>query len=153
MSLSLNHYSIRTADLEASRRFYVEALDLAVGPRPDFPFPGLWLYAGDTAVWANAVVHLIGVSSADPRGLQGYLGERDAAPRRGTGALDHVAFFATGLAERRVVLQRLALPMRERQVPGLGLHQLFVEVPDGIVVELNYPAAEAAAQAACAATE
>jgi catechol 2,3-dioxygenase-like lactoylglutathione lyase family enzyme len=55
MPLSLNHCSICTADLEASRRLYVDALGLAVGPRPDFPFPGRWLYAGDTAVWANAV--------------------------------------------------------------------------------------------------
>lgn len=145
MSLSLNHYSIRAADLEASRRFYVDALGLAVGPRPDFPFPGLWLYAGDTSVWANAVVHLIAADRGDPRGLQGYLGERAPASRRGSGALDHVAFFATGLAERRAVLQRLGLATRERQVPGLGLHQLFVEDPDGIVVELNYPAAEGAA--------
>lgn len=145
MSLSLNHYSIRTTDLEASRRFYVDALGLAVGPRPDFPFPGLWLYAGDTTVWANAVVHLIGVDRGDPRGLQGYLGERVESRRGSTGALDHVAFSATGLAERRAVLQRLGLATRERQVPGLGLHQLFVEDPDGITVELNYPAAEGAA--------
>jgi catechol 2,3-dioxygenase-like lactoylglutathione lyase family enzyme len=145
MGLTLNHYSIRTADLDESRRFYVDALGLAVGPRPEFPFPGLWLYAGDTSVWANAVVHLIGVDERDPQGLRGYLGERDAAVGRGTGALDHVAFFATGLVERRAVLARLRLPVRERTVPGLGLHQLFVEDPDGVVVELNFPASEAAA--------
>jgi catechol 2,3-dioxygenase-like lactoylglutathione lyase family enzyme len=144
VSLSLNHYSIRTHDLEAARRFYVEALGLVVGPRPDFPFPGLWLYTGDTGVWANAVVHVIGVDRDNPAGLQGYLGERAAADPRGSGALDHVAFFATGLSARRAVLQRLGIPLRERAVPGLGLHQLFVEDPSGIVVELNFPAAEAA---------
>ena len=48
MALSLNHFSIRTYDLEACRRFYADLLGLVVGPRPDFPFPGLWLYAGDT---------------------------------------------------------------------------------------------------------
>lgn len=142
MSLRLNHYSIRTHDLESCRRFYVEALGLVVGPRPDFPFPGLWLYAGDTGVWANAVVHVIGIDRDDPTGLLGYLGER-AAGRHGSGALDHVAFFATGLAERRAVLQRLGIALRERTVPGLGLHQLFVDDPSGIVVELNFPAAEA----------
>jgi catechol 2,3-dioxygenase-like lactoylglutathione lyase family enzyme len=145
LSLSLNHYAIRTHDLEACRRFYVEALGLAVGPRPDFPFPGLWLYAGDTAVWANAVVHIIGIDRDDPEGLQRYLGERDTTRLHGSGALDHVAFFATGLAARRAILRRLGIALRERTVPGLGLHQLFVEDPNGIVVELNYPAAEAAA--------
>jgi catechol 2,3-dioxygenase-like lactoylglutathione lyase family enzyme len=144
MSLSLNHYSIRTADLEASRRFYVDALGLEVGPRPDFPFRGLWLYAGDTSVWSNAVVHLIDVGPADDRGLRGYLGERGPSSERSTGALDHVAFFATGLAARRAVLQRLGIATRERQVPGLGLHQLFAQDPDGVVVELNFPASESA---------
>ncbi|MBE0546513.1 MAG: VOC family protein [Rubrivivax sp.] len=145
MSLSLNHYSIRTQDLEACRRFYVEALGLAVGPRPDFPFPGLWLYAGDTGAWANAVVHIIGVDRGDAEGLKRHLGDRDVARLHGSGALDHVAFFATGLSERRSILRRLGIAARERTVPGLGLHQLFVEDPNGIVVELNFPAAEAAA--------
>ena len=145
MSLTLNHYSIRTRDLDACRRFYVQALGLAVGPRPDFPFPGLWLYAGDPSTWANAVVHVIGIDPADPGGLAGYLGERGPGAHSGSGAIDHVAFFATGLAERRAVLKRLGLATRERTVPGLGLHQVFVDDPDGIVVELNFPAAEARA--------
>jgi catechol 2,3-dioxygenase-like lactoylglutathione lyase family enzyme len=144
MSLSLNHYSIRSADLEACRRFYVDALGLVVGPRPDFPFPGLWLYAGGTSVWANAVVHVIGIDPDDPAGLAGYLGDRAAENLHGSGALDHVAFFATGLADRRATLRRLGITMRERTVPGLGLHQVFVDDPNGIVVELNFPAVEAA---------
>lgn len=148
MGLSLNHYSIRTADLDACRRFYVELLGLEVGPRPAFPFPGLWLYAGDTAAWANAVVHIIGIDRNDAEGLKQYLGERDAQSLQGSGALDHVAFFATGLTEMRAKLGRLGVACRERAVPGLGLHQVFVDDPNGIVVELNYPAAEAAAAAA-----
>ena len=35
MALSLNHFSIRTTDLNASRRFYADVLGLTVGPRPD----------------------------------------------------------------------------------------------------------------------
>lgn len=148
MSLSLNHYSIRTYDLEACRRFYADLLGLVVGPRPDFPFPGLWLYAGDTTVWANAVVHIIGIARDDPTGLNAYLGERDNTKLHGSGAVDHVAFFATGLAAMRQTLARLGTPCTERQVPGLGLHQVFVDDPNGIVVELNYPAAESSGLAA-----
>ena len=66
MGLSLNHVSIRTSDLEACRRFYVDVLGLAAGPRPDFPFPGVWLYAGPTTAWSNAVVHVIGIDPANP---------------------------------------------------------------------------------------
>ncbi|MDE2629012.1 MAG: VOC family protein, partial [Burkholderiales bacterium] len=68
MALTLNHYSIRTADLDAVRHFYADVLGLSVGPRPDFPFPGLWMYRGDHADPANAVVHVIGIDRADPQG-------------------------------------------------------------------------------------
>ena len=93
--MPLNHDSIRTTDLAACDRFYCGLLGLQVGPRPPFPFPGLWLYSGDTHVWANAVVHIIGIDLNDPAGLKQYLGDRDASGLHGSGAVDHVAFFAT----------------------------------------------------------
>jgi catechol 2,3-dioxygenase-like lactoylglutathione lyase family enzyme len=145
MELALNHYSIRTRDLAACERFYCGLLGLTVGPRPPFPFPGLWLYAGETAVWANAAVHIIGIDRNDPAGLQGYLGDRDEAALHGTGAIDHVAFFAKGLAETLQRLRDHGIAARERTVPLLGLHQVFVDDPNGVVVELNFPAAEKAA--------
>ena len=117
MALSLNHFSIRTLDLAATQTFYVSVLGLQVGPRPDFPFPGCWLYQGPLDSYANAAVHVIG-------------------------ALDHVAFFATGLADMLTRLQTQGITPRRRDVPGLGLHQLFLDDPNGIVVELNYPFAE-----------
>jgi len=145
MALSLNHYSIRTTDLDACERFYCGLLGLVVGPRPPFPFPGLWLYTGDTAVWANAAVHIIGIDRNDPAGLKQYLGDRDEASLHGTGAVDHVAFFATGLAETLQRLRSQGIELRERTVPLLNLHQVFVNDPNGVVVELNFPAAEKAA--------
>lgn len=148
MAMALNHISIRSPDLPACERFYCGLLGLAVGPRPPFPFPGLWLYAGDTAQYANAVVHLIGIDPDDPAGLQGYLGDRDAASLQGSGAVDHVAFFATGLADTLARLQAQGVECRERTVPLLGLHQVFVDDPHGVVVELNFPADEKAALAA-----
>lgn len=148
MSLTLNHYSIRTLDMEATRAFYEGVLGLTVGPRPDFPFPGLWMYRGDHGDVANAVVHIIGMDPEDPVGLKKYLGDRDPSSLRGSGAVDHVAFFATGLAAMRARLRQLGVPVRERTVPTIGLHQLFLDDPNGVVVELNYPAAEQAAAAA-----
>ena len=150
MALTLNHYSIRTADLQACEAFYCDLLDLQVGPRPPFPFPGLWLYAGDTSVWANAAVHIIGIDRSDPAGLKAYLGDRDEADLHGSGCVDHVAFFATGLAQTLAKLRARGLDGRERTVPLLNLHQVFVDDPNGIVVELNFPAAEKAALDAAA---
>ena len=152
MGLSLNHYSIRTFQMDASRDFYAQVVGLEVGPRPDFAFPGYWLYAGDTALPSNAVVHIIGMDRNDAEGLKRYLGERDPGSLHGSGAVDHVAFFATGLAAMLSKLAGLGVAARERSVPGLGLHQVFVTDPNGVVIELNYPAAEASASAASAAS-
>jgi catechol 2,3-dioxygenase-like lactoylglutathione lyase family enzyme len=142
MTLSLNHFSIRTLDLAATKDFYVTLLGLQDGPRPDFPFPGCWLYQGPLTDYANAAVHIIGIDTQDTSGLSNYLGDRTEQKLQGRGALDHVAFFATGLADMLQRLHSKGIEVRRRDVPGLGLHQLFLDDPNGIVVELNYPFAE-----------
>ena len=145
MTLALNHFSIRTLDLAATRTFYETVLGLTVGPRPNFPFPGYWMYRGDHGDIVNAVVHIIGMDRDDPQGLRQYLGDRDVSTLHGTGAVDHVAFFATGLAAMQQHLRGLGVAARERTVPDIGLHQLFLDDPNGVVIELNYPAAEQSA--------
>lgn len=145
MAIALNHFSIRTVDLDACERFYCGLLGLKKGPRPPFPFPGLWLYAGDTDRYDNAAVHIIGIDRNDPEGLKKYLGDRDETSLAGSGAVDHVAFFATGLRETLERLKANGIEGRERTVPVLGLHQVFIDDPNGIVVELNFPAVEKAA--------
>lgn len=134
----LAHYSIRTLDLDASRRFYTQVLGFHEGPRPPLKFPGAWLYLkeGD----ADGVVHIIGI---DPAGeTLKYLGER-AASTEGAGNLDHIAFEATGLAEMRARLDERQLRYTERTLPDLELHQLFLQDPSGITLELNFAAHEA----------
>ncbi|MCE9650313.1 MAG: VOC family protein [Parvibaculum sp.] len=131
----LAHYSIRTADLAASEKFYADVMGFRAGYRPPFAFPGRWLYAGgDEADYG--IVHLIGGGAE----MESYLGAR--SPGGQGGALDHIAFAATGWAETRARLQRFQIDWRERTVPALNLHQVFLQDPNGIVIELNYPATE-----------
>ena len=139
----LDHYSIRTLDIEASRRFYTEVMGFQEGFRPPFNFPGLWLYNGAPYPESNGVVHIIGVDLNDPAGLKEYLGDRDLDSLKGTGTVDHMAFSATGLAQMRDRLQRHGIAFRERTVPSLNLHQVFFEDPSSVTIELNYSAAEA----------
>lgn len=141
----LDHYSIRTFDVEASRRFYTEVMGFTAGFRPPFDFPGLWLYNGPQYPETTGVVHIIGIDPDNPQGLKDYLGDRDPASLEGTGTVDHMAFTATGLADMRARLTRHNVAFRERTVPSLGIHQVFFEDPSGVTLELNYPAAEAAA--------
>jgi len=159
MALSLNHFTIRTIDLEATRRFYADLLGLTVGPRPAFPFPGLWMYRGDHADVANAVVHVIHLDGSDTSGLMGYLGGDDKDRKfavdedrklavNGTGVVDHIAFFADGLKAMLAHFAKHQVQFDERTVPAIGLHQLFLHDPSGVKIELNYPAAEQAARLA-----
>ncbi|WP_292935372.1 VOC family protein [Noviherbaspirillum sp.] len=141
---TLDHYSIRTSDVEESVRFYRLALNMVTGPRPPFRFPGAWLYPvgvnGEAA--GNALVHIVGVDPQDTEGLTDYLGAKESKEGGGTGKLDHVAFRVTGLAGTYAALKSHGIPFRERRVPEMDLHQVFLEDPNGITIELNYAAAE-----------
>ena len=41
----LDHITLKVADLNASRRFYVDVIGLREGDRPPFDSPGAWLYS------------------------------------------------------------------------------------------------------------
>ena len=142
----LAHFSLRTPDLDASRRFYTRILGFKEGYRPAFNFPGVWLYRGGDED-DFGVVHLIGIDRNNPEGLVDYLGDKEEMSLRGSAAVDHLAFLATDLRGMRDTLRRENLAFRERTVPDLGLHQVFLEDPSGVTIELNFPAAEAHAAA------
>ena len=146
----IDHYSIRTHDVEASRAFYTEIIGLKVGPRPPFDFPGLWLYSGDPppdldhAGGNYGIVHVMGIDRDNPQGLIDTLGDADPDALKGsTGALDHIALAVTGRAEMVERCARGKLSYFERTVPALGLHQVFIKDPNGVTIELNFPASEA----------
>ena len=125
----LAHYSICTTDLEASRKFHIEVLNLRVDLRPDFKFPGLWLHIGDEDGKECGIIHIIGASPSSPSRLIEYLGDMSPTDLAGTVSLDHIAFPATGLSDMRARLDRLGLPCRERIVPNFVLHQAVTEDP------------------------
>ncbi|MDP6350629.1 MAG: VOC family protein [Alphaproteobacteria bacterium] len=116
---SLDHYTINPTELDTSVAFYETVIGLRNGERPDFPFPGAWLYCGD-----RPVLHFIGDNS-DGTGP-------------GSGALDHVAFRCTGLEAYTQGLRDRNIEFIERDVPGVPLHQVFFKDPDGVKVELNF---------------
>lgn len=132
----LDHYSVRTPDLARAIRFYEDALGFHAGPRPSFNFPGAWMYTAPEAGESEgrAMVHLIGDDGAHVANT--------------TGALDHIAFAASGVNELHARLERHGIAFRERKVPNTGMHQVFIKDPDGVTIELNYadPADVAAGQ-------
>ena len=77
----LAHMGIYVKDRDMMERFYTEVLGLRVGERPDFGFPGRWLYAGNGA----AIVHLFAADDEAARCFTGSAADQGAgavAPHR-----------------------------------------------------------------------
>ena len=121
----LGHFNIRTRNLAGTVRFYEDILGLEKGPRPNFAFPGAWMYSE-----GKAVVHLVDISKTDE------------PQKPDSGVVHHVAFASTGFAGMQQRLKSKAMAFDSRQVPGGDLWQIFVTDPNGVMVELNYEAAK-----------
>lgn len=121
----MNHFTVLTGDLDASKAFYIDILGLSDGFRPDLGFPGAWLYAG-----GHAVLHIVA-----GRGLP-------AQPR---GVIDHMAFSTRDLAGVVARLKERGLEYDLRRQPSTGAWQLFCIDPSGARVELDFEPGEAAA--------
>ena len=119
---SLDHYLVFAGDLEVTKQFYVDTIGLEVGVRPEFGFPGYWLY-----IEGHAVVHLAGPD--DSGNFEKYLDKPEVLPDGGTGALDHIAFRAGDIKEFRSKLEKLDVPYKHRVVPDFDLEQLFLDDP------------------------
>ena len=120
----MNHFTVLTKDLDATRAFYVDLLGLQEGYRPPLGFPGIWLYAG-----AQAVMHVVaGRPLPDPP----------------AGVLDHMAFSASDLAAVSAKLRAQGIKYDLRKQPDSGVWQLFCYDPNGARVELDFSPHETA---------
>ena len=123
----LDHVSLRTADVDRLTEWYDRVIGLRAGRRPDFDFPGAWLYAGD-----QPVVHLIGADAppgADPEDLR----------------IQHFSFRAEGLAGFLDRLRSEGASWRIGRLPGDGFGDVLVNLTDvdGNHLHVDFPAAEA----------
>ncbi|HXI36263.1 MAG TPA: VOC family protein [Burkholderiales bacterium] len=134
----IEHFLIASDDIDATRDWYARVLGMRSGPHPDFGFPVHWMYLGDVDV-----VH-IGPSAKKAGEIQKkYLGRTSQDSGTGTGAIDHIAFRATGLRKMLEHLRAEKVPFTQRRANGQALFQLFFYDPNGIKIELNYDAKEA----------
>jgi catechol 2,3-dioxygenase-like lactoylglutathione lyase family enzyme len=133
----LDHYLVQTDDIEKTADWYENALGMERGHTPDFKFPVVWMYIGE-----SPVVHITQGGENVPKNRMTYLGQQ-STETHGSGAVDHIAFHATGLSETMTRLRERGEEFNERQVDDAGLYQLFLFDPNGVKIELNFPASEA----------
>lgn len=125
--IDIHHVALKTQDLDASLRFYVELLGMRIVDRPDFDFPGAWLQMG------NTMFHL----------MAGYAAEGPNGERyNGSGSVDHLALNANDFDSMRAVCEAKGISYRDNDLKDFGIWQLFVDDPDGVVVEMNFRKAD-----------
>lgn len=120
----IDHYLLRTQDIEKSKLFYTEVLGMQVGYRPPFAFFGYWLYLSD-----KPVVHLVQATNNQATKLS-----------PGSPGLSHIAFHANDFMSMLNHLSKLGIHYEHLIVPEEdGAKQLFITDPDGLKIELNFP--------------
>ncbi|ALL63027.1 extradiol dioxygenase [Paraburkholderia caribensis MBA4] len=118
--MHLDHATIVTPDLDATRRFFVDVVGLEEGARPPFGVGGYWLYAD-----GRPVIHLVDST------LPGHSG-------RVTPRIDHLAFRLDDGAQWQALLARLekaGVAWQTADVPLSGEVQLFVALASSVVIE------------------
>lgn len=119
---SVNHISHVTRDVEASAAFYRDVLGFRQLRRPNFPFPGAWLYN------YGVQIHLIGTGSGSDE--HGEISTR----------ADHVAFHVDDIEAAEQALKEKGIPYRSNFVADTGVTQIFFHDPDGNHIEIGtYP--------------
>jgi len=130
---TLDHVNIRTAQLRETYAFYAELLGLTLTAPPgrnDTEMGG-WLCDQQQ----RPVVHVAGINAPYGDGKEG------TAAERGSGAVHHVAFDCVDYGAMLKQLERRGHAIRTNEVAAIGLKQIFVEDPNGIMVELNFRSA------------
>jgi catechol 2,3-dioxygenase-like lactoylglutathione lyase family enzyme len=117
--MKLDHVTIRTRDLPATRDFFLKVFDLTEGERPlaiKRRIPGHWLYSE-----GHPLVHIIG---SQGQGID-----------RAAEAIDHVGFRMQGYAELRNKLDQLGIRYSTMDLADLEERRLFFRAPGGPLLE------------------
>jgi catechol 2,3-dioxygenase-like lactoylglutathione lyase family enzyme len=101
------------------------------GFRPKLGFPGYWLYVGDVPS-----IHIAEWTSYEVWTKE--VGIPISSRAASTGAVDHIAFNASGFDEIRARLQARGIEISENLLDEIGLRQLFIYDPNGVPIELNF---------------
>lgn len=128
---ALHHVSIPVSDVERSRAFYRDVLQLEEIDRPPFDFPGAWFAAGD------GQLHLIG-GAREPTYRDGKpIDSRDVHfAVRVDSFRETLAFFESlGYSADRDPADAHAMIVRPHATAGFP--QIYILDPDRHVIEVN----------------
>lgn len=125
----IGHVNIRTPMMEETLVFFETYLGLRRGPSTSGVMrkDNVWLYDAHDL----PLIH-----------VNGPLPDEVVAPHGLASRLDHVAFDCSGLNACRDRLIADGIAFHEQPLPARRLHQLNLRDPNGIKIELTFPADE-----------
>jgi len=123
----LNHIAMRTGNTPVMRNFYKHVLGLDIDRRRPDHFAGFHLRP--QVPYGNAIVHVMTGRDAEVD---------DGSVPTESGAIHHLAFYAEGFEQTRAALKQYGLPWREYRIPEVGMWQIFVFDPHGVLIELTF---------------
>ncbi len=131
MITRLYHCAIRTPDTRRMRNFYTQVFGMLVDERrPDVPVEGFWLRSAVPG--GEALIHVFAGKDA---------AFEDSTVPAGSAAVHHLSFLCQGFDRIKRCCIEHGLPWRASLLPTVGLWQLFVYDPHGILIELTFEAA------------
>jgi glyoxylase I family protein len=117
----LDHVALPTSDAARGERFYSDVLGFRAVPRPSFSFDGRWLVHESVGV----MLHLIHNDDLQES-------------REGINSLrGHFAIRCEDIDAAKAALTARGVEFVEKQLPDYGYRQLFMQDPDGNVLELG----------------
>lgn len=122
--MHIDHVTLRTRDLRATRDFMIQVFDLEEGTRPQEirGIRGHWLYSK-----GQPLVHIIEAHG------QGLL--------RAAEFIDHVGFRMGDYDAFKAKLERLGIDYRTIDIPTLNERRIFLRTPGGQLLETVFPGA------------
>ena len=125
---NLHHVNIETSKFEETRAFYEDLLGLTVGRRATFPTRGYWMYLRN-----EPILHLLEI----PPGKEGA-GEAPHREKNRVNRVDHFGVMVSGLEETIQFLDKGGYKYTRAGVRDDRMLRLFVEDPNGVIVELSF---------------
>ncbi|WP_202113620.1 hypothetical protein, partial [Escherichia coli] len=112
------HVNFHVAGDAPILKFFADVLGWKPDPRPAFPFPGTWLYQND-----DVLVHLVTQDGDTPELV-----------------FSHIAFRTRkDAADVLAAVRERSMPHQVRKHPARPAAQIFVQLPGGVVLELEAP--------------
>lgn len=119
--VKLDHVNVRTTQLNDMINWYTTILDMRSGYRPYFPFPGAWMYAGE-----SPVVHLVDIDGDPGIGAEVEL------------KLEHFALTGSDLESFVAKLESMDEKYLRGEVADLNIIQINVWDPDGNHIHVDF---------------